>query len=177
MGRKIRVLVGKPGLDGHDRGAKVVAAALRDAGMEVIYTGLHQTCESIVEAAIQEDVDVIGLSILSGAHMTLFPRVLSVLQKRHASGIIVIGGGIIPQADMKKLEKKGIKKLFGPGTPTSEIITWIQENTTRKRTPAHRKRQVSKTRTRRNSKGKKKDTRRTIKSRKKTKLRTKKRNR
>ncbi|UCC12050.1 MAG: cobalamin B12-binding domain-containing protein [candidate division WOR-3 bacterium] len=133
MARKIRVLVGKPGLDGHDRGAKVVAAALRDAGMEVIYTGLHQTCESIVEAAIQEDVDVIGLSILSGAHMTLFPKVLNLLKKRHASDIVVIGGGIIPQADMKKLEKKGVKKLFGPGTPTSEIITWIQEATVKKR--------------------------------------------
>jgi methylmalonyl-CoA mutase C-terminal domain/subunit len=133
MARKIRVLVGKPGLDGHDRGAKVVAAALRDAGMEVIYTGLHQTCESIVEAAIQEDVDVIGLSILSGAHMTLFPKVLSLLKKRHSSDIIVIGGGIMPQADMRKLEKKGVRKLFGPGTPTSEIVTWIQETTVKKR--------------------------------------------
>ena len=139
MERKIRVLVGKPGLDGHDRGAKVVAAALRDAGMEVIYTGLHQTCESIVEAAIQEDVDVIGLSILSGAHMTLFPKVLNLLKKRHASDIIVIGGGIIPQADMKKLEKKGIKKLFGPGTPTSEIVAWIQETRVKKRTRRQRK--------------------------------------
>jgi methylmalonyl-CoA mutase C-terminal domain/subunit len=130
MARKIRVLVGKPGLDGHDRGAKVVAAALRDAGMEVIYTGLHQTCETIVEAAIQEDVDIIGLSILSGAHMTLFPKVLSLLKKRHARDIIVIGGGIIPYEDVRKLEKKGIKKLFGPGTPTVEIVDWINGNVT-----------------------------------------------
>ncbi len=128
MTKKIRVLVGKPGLDGHDRGAKVVAAALRDAGMEVIYTGLHQTCEAIVEAAIQEDVDVVGLSILSGAHMTIFPRVISLLKDKHARDIMVIGGGIIPQHDMKKLENKGVKKLFGPGTPTTEIIDWIHNN-------------------------------------------------
>jgi methylmalonyl-CoA mutase C-terminal domain/subunit len=127
MDKKIRVLVGKPGLDGHDRGAKVVAAALRDAGMEVIYTGLHQTCESIVEAAIQEDVDVIGLSILSGAHMTIFPKVLNLLRKKNAQGIVVIGGGIIPLDDMKKLEKRGVRKLFGPGTPTAEIVAWIQK--------------------------------------------------
>ncbi|MGB3339950.1 MAG: cobalamin B12-binding domain-containing protein [bacterium] len=126
MDRKIRVLVGKPGLDGHDRGAKVVAAALRDAGMEVIYTGLHQTCESIVEAAIQEDVHIIGLSILSGAHMTIFTKVLALLAKKRAKDIIVIGGGIIPHEDMKKLEKKGVKKLFGPGTPTTEIVDWIR---------------------------------------------------
>lgn len=126
MSKKIRVLVGKPGLDGHDRGAKVVAAALRDAGMEVIYTGLHQTCESIVEAAIQEDVDVIGLSILSGAHMTLFQKVVQLLKKKRASSIIVIGGGIIPSDDMKKLEKKGVRRLFGPGTPTGDIVGWIQ---------------------------------------------------
>jgi methylmalonyl-CoA mutase C-terminal domain/subunit len=126
MTRKIRVLVGKPGLDGHDRGAKVVAAALRDAGMEVICTGLHQTCESIVEAAIQEDVHIIGLSILSGAHMTIFTKVLALLAKKRAKDIMVIGGGIIPHEDMKKLEKKGVKKLFGPGTPTSEIVDWIR---------------------------------------------------
>lgn len=132
MSRKIRVLVGKPGLDGHDRGAKVVAAALRDAGMEVVYTGLHQTCESIVEAAIQEDVDIVGLSILSGAHMTLFPKVLTLLKKRKAEDIVVIGGGIIPRDDIKKLEKKGIKKLFGPGTPTTEIVEWIQKNVARR---------------------------------------------
>lgn len=128
MNRKIRVIIGKPGLDGHDRGAKVVAAALRDAGMEVIYTGLHQTCESIVEAAIQEDVDIIGLSILSGAHMTIFPKVLNLLKKKGAEDIIVTGGGIIPREDMKKLEKKGVKKLFGPGTPTTEIVQWIRDN-------------------------------------------------
>jgi methylmalonyl-CoA mutase C-terminal domain/subunit len=128
MARKIRVLVGKPGLDGHDRGAKVVAAALRDAGMEVIYTGLHQTCEAIVEAAVQEDVDVVGLSILSGAHMTIFPKVLAMLKKRRAKNIIVIGGGIIPSDDIKKLEKKGVKRVFGPGTPTTEIIDWISSN-------------------------------------------------
>jgi len=128
MDRKIRVIIGKPGLDGHDRGAKVVAAALRDAGMEVIYTGLHQTCESIVEAAIQEDVDIIGLSILSGAHMTIFPKVLNLLKKKGAKDIIVTGGGIIPEEDMKKLEKKGVKKMFGPGTPTTEIVDWINEN-------------------------------------------------
>ena len=128
MGKKIRVIIGKPGLDGHDRGAKVVAAALRDAGMEVIYTGLHQTCESIVEAAIQEDVDIIGLSILSGAHMTIFPKVINLLKKKGAKDIIVTGGGIIPEEDMKKLEKKGVKKMFGPGTPTTEIVDWINKN-------------------------------------------------
>lgn len=128
MDKKIRVIIGKPGLDGHDRGAKVVAAALRDAGMEVIYTGLHQTCESIVEAAIQEDVDIIGLSILSGAHMTIFPKVINLLKKKGAKDIIVTGGGIIPEEDMKKLEKKGVKKMFGPGTPTTEIVDWINEN-------------------------------------------------
>uniref|UniRef100_A0A7V1EIB2 Cobalamin B12-binding domain-containing protein n=1 Tax=candidate division WOR-3 bacterium TaxID=2052148 RepID=A0A7V1EIB2_UNCW3 len=127
MDKKIRVLIGKPGLDGHDRGAKVVAAALRDAGMEVIYTGLHQTCEAIVEAAIQEDVDVIGLSILSGAHMTIFPKILKLLKEKKAD-IPVIGGGIIPQDDIVKLEKMGVKKLFGPGTPTSEIVEWINNN-------------------------------------------------
>lgn len=127
MDKKIRALVGKPGLDGHDRGAKVVAAALRDAGMEVIYTGLHQTCEAIVEAAIQEDVDVIGLSILSGAHMTIFPKVMKLLKEKKAN-IPVIGGGIIPLEDIKKLEKVGVKKLFGPGTPTSEIVEWIKNN-------------------------------------------------
>jgi len=129
MHGKIRVLVGKPGLDGHDRGAKVVAAALRDAGMEVVYTGLHQTCESIVEAAIQEDVDVVGLSILSGAHMTIFPKILKMLKNKKAADIVVIGGGIIPADDMKKLERMGVHKLFGPGTPTSEIVDWIKTKT------------------------------------------------
>jgi methylmalonyl-CoA mutase C-terminal domain/subunit len=123
--RKIRVLVGKPGLDGHDRGAKVVAAALRDAGMEVIYTGLHQTPEEIVQAAIQEDVDVVALSILSGAHMTLFPRVLNLLQEEGMDQVLVTGGGIIPDEDMKKLHEMGVGRLFGPGTPTSEAVTYI----------------------------------------------------
>ena len=139
MDSKIRVLVGKPGLDGHDRGAKVVAASLRDAGMEVIYTGLHQTCESIVEAAVQEDVHVIGLSILSGAHMTIFPKVLKLLKAKKAEEIIVIGGGIIPVEDMKRLEKIGVRKLFGPGTPTSEIVEWIKTNTGKTMRPSVKK--------------------------------------
>jgi methylmalonyl-CoA mutase, C-terminal domain len=124
--RPTRVLVAKPGLDGHDRGAKVVAAALRDAGMEVIYTGLHQTPEMISTAAIQEDVDVIGLSILSGAHMTLFPRVKQLLSDAGRDDILVIGGGIIPIEDMGQLEAKGIAKLFGPGTATTDIIDYIR---------------------------------------------------
>lgn len=123
--RPIRVLVAKPGLDGHDRGAKVVAAALRDAGMEVIYTGLHQTPEQIAQAAIQEDVDVVGLSILSGAHMTLFPRVKQLLDQAGRQDILVTGGGIIPADDMSALEAIGVGKLFGPGTPTSELVTYI----------------------------------------------------
>jgi len=138
MGGKIRVLVGKPGLDGHDRGAKVVAAALRDAGMEVIYTGLHQTCESIVEAAVQEDVQVIGLSILSGAHMTIFPKVLKLLKTKKATDIMVIGGGIIPVDDMKKLQRIGVRMLFGPGTPTVEIVDWIRHNTSKSKKPSRR---------------------------------------
>jgi methylmalonyl-CoA mutase C-terminal domain/subunit len=124
--RPIRVLVAKPGLDGHDRGAKVVAAALRDAGMEVIYTGLHQTPEMIASAAIQEDVDVVGLSILSGAHMTLFPRVRKLLDEQGRTDILVTGGGIIPQEDMDALEKGGMGRLFGPGTPTSDLVSYIQ---------------------------------------------------
>ncbi|GBD33149.1 MAG: methylmalonyl-CoA mutase [Gemmatimonadales bacterium] len=125
--RPIRVLIAKPGLDGHDRGAKVVAAALRDAGMEVIYTGLHQTPEMIAAAAVQEDVDVVGLSILSGAHMTLFPRVKKLLQEAGRGDILIIGGGIIPREDMEQLEAQGIGKLFGPGTPTSEIVAFIRQ--------------------------------------------------
>ena len=125
--RPIRVLVAKPGLDGHDRGAKVVAAALRDAGMEVIYTGLHQTPEMIATAAVQEDVDVVGLSILSGAHMTLFPRVRELLVKDGRDDILVTGGGIIPKEDMDALHEQGIGRLFGPGTPTSELIDYIRE--------------------------------------------------
>src|SRR4026207_90885 len=123
--RPIRVLVAKPGLDGHDRGAKVVAAALRDAGMEVIYTGLHQTPEMRANGAIQEDVDVVGLSILSGAHMTLFPRVRKLLVDQGRGDILVTGGGIIPQEDMDALEKGGMGRLFGPGTPTSDLVSYI----------------------------------------------------
>jgi len=125
--RPIRVLVAKPGLDGHDRGAKVVAAALRDAGMEVIYTGLHQTPEMIAQAAIQEDVDVVGLSILSGAHLTLFPRVRKLLNEAERDDVLVTGGGIIPPEDMEALQQQGIGKLFGPGTPTSELVKYIEE--------------------------------------------------
>ena len=125
MSRPIRVLVAKPGLDGHDRGAKVVAAALRDAGMEVIYTGLHQTPEMIATAAVQEDVDVVGLSILSGAHMTLFPRVRDLLQEAGRDDILLTGGGIIPKEDMEELQRQGIGKLFGPGTSTGELVEYI----------------------------------------------------
>jgi methylmalonyl-CoA mutase, C-terminal domain len=124
--RPIRVLVAKPGLDGHDRGAKVVAAALRDAGMEVVYTGLHQTPEMIGTAAVQEDVDVVGLSILSGAHMTLFPRVRQLLESMGRPDILVTGGGIIPGEDMTALQHQGIGKLFGPGTPTSDLIAYVE---------------------------------------------------
>jgi len=127
MQRKIRVLVGKPGLDGHDRGAKVVAAALRDAGMEVIYTGLHQTPEQIVEAAVQEDVDVVALSVLSGAHMTLFPEVLRLMQGRGIGDRLLTGGGIIPNEDMAGLEQQGVGRLFGPGTNTQDIVGYIRE--------------------------------------------------
>jgi len=125
MTRKIRVLIAKPGLDGHDRGAKVVARALRNAGMEVIYTGLHQTAEMIVETAIQEDVDVIGLSLLSGAHMTLFTDVTNLLKEKNINDVIVLGGGIIPEQDISKLKKKGISRIFGPGTKTEEIVEFI----------------------------------------------------
>jgi methylmalonyl-CoA mutase C-terminal domain/subunit len=124
--RPIRVLVAKPGLDGHDRGAKVVAAALRDAGMEVVYTGLHQTPEMIATAAVQEDVDVVGLSILSGAHMTLFPRVRHLLEEMGRPEILVTGGGIIPPEDMAALQQHGVGRLFGPGTPTSDLVSYIE---------------------------------------------------
>ena len=124
--RKIRVLVAKPGLDGHDRGAKVIASAFRDAGFEVVYTGLHQTPEMIVNAAVQEDVDVVALSILSGAHMTLFPRVLDLLKEQDAGHILVIGGGIMPEEDILELERMGVGKLFGPGTPTSAPIEFVR---------------------------------------------------
>jgi isobutyryl-CoA mutase small subunit len=125
--RTKRVLVAKPGLDGHDRGAKVVARALRDAGMEVIYLGLHQTPEQIVQAAVDEDVDVVGLSILSGAHMTVFPRVLEMLRERGASDIKVVGGGIIPDEDIAELERAGVVKLFTPGTPTTDIVDFVRD--------------------------------------------------
>ncbi|MFG3681241.1 cobalamin B12-binding domain-containing protein [Micromonospora chalcea] len=128
MSSRIRVVVAKPGLDGHDRGAKVVARALRDAGMEVIYTGLHQTPEQIVETAIQEDADAVGLSVLSGAHMTLFKRVLELLAERDATDIVVFGGGIIPDADLPELERLGVAKIFTPGATTGSIVEWVREN-------------------------------------------------
>jgi methylmalonyl-CoA mutase, C-terminal domain len=128
----IRVIIAKPGLDGHDRGAKVVARALRDAGVEVIYTGLHQTAEQIVAAAIQEDADAIGLSILSGAHMTQFKRVLDLLRERDATDIVVFGGGIIPDADIDELEAMGVAKIFTPGAATHEIVDWVRANLSEK---------------------------------------------
>jgi methylmalonyl-CoA mutase, C-terminal domain len=128
MQARIRVVVAKPGLDGHDRGAKVVARALRDAGMEVIYTGLHQTPEQIVETAIQEDADAIGLSVLSGAHMTLFRRVLELLAERDARDIVVFGGGIIPAEDIAELQKMGVARIFTPGATTASIIEWVRAN-------------------------------------------------
>ncbi len=127
MARKLRVLIAKPGLDGHDRGAKVVARALRDAGFEVIYTGLHQTPEMIAETAIQEDVDAVGLSVLSGAHMTLFPETMRLLKERGGADILVFGGGIIPREDMEALYQQGCGRLFGPGTPTQEIVDYLRE--------------------------------------------------
>jgi len=126
--RKIRVLVAKPGLDSHDRGAKIIARALRDAGMEVIYTGLKQTPEQIVETALQEDVDVIGLSILSGAHKTLFPMIMELLKQKGLTDVLVVAGGIIPEEDVPEMKKLGIKGIFGPGTRTNEIIQYIFEN-------------------------------------------------
>jgi methylmalonyl-CoA mutase C-terminal domain/subunit len=124
----VRVVIAKPGLDGHDRGAKVVARALRDAGVEVVYTGLHQTPEQIVDAAIQEDADAVGLSVLSGAHLTLFPKVVELLRERDASDIVVFGGGIIPEDDIAALEAAGVAKVFTPGTPTYEIVEWVRAN-------------------------------------------------
>jgi methylmalonyl-CoA mutase, C-terminal domain len=126
--RRIRIVVGKPGLDGHDRGAKIVARALRDAGHEVVYTGLHQTPEQIVETAIQEDADLIGLSVLSGAHMTLFRRLVELLAERDASDIVVFGGGIIPEEDIPVLEELGVAKVFTPGATTGEISGWVAEH-------------------------------------------------
>ena len=124
----VRVVVAKPGLDGHDRGAKVVARALRDAGMEVVYTGLHQTPEQIVEAAIAEDADAVGLSVLSGAHMTLFAKVVALLKERDADDIVVFGGGIIPEGDIPELEKLGVAKVFTPGATTASIVEWVREH-------------------------------------------------
>jgi methylmalonyl-CoA mutase C-terminal domain/subunit len=126
--RKLRILVAKPGLDGHDRGAKIIARALRDAGMEVIYTGLHQTPEMIVNAAIQEDVDAIGMSIMSGAHMTLFPAVIDLLKENKAEDIRVFGGGIIPDDDIPKLKGMGVTEIFTPGSSTQDIVQWIRTN-------------------------------------------------
>jgi len=131
MERKIRVLVAKPGLDGHDRGAKIVARALRDAGMEVIYTGLHQTADMIVDTAIQEDVDVVGLSLLSGAHMTLFVDVTRLLKEKGMEDVLVVGGGIIPEDDTPKLKKAGVAGVFGPGTRCDDIVNFIKKNVKR----------------------------------------------
>jgi methylmalonyl-CoA mutase, C-terminal domain len=134
--KKIRVLIGKPGLDGHDRGAKVVARALRDAGMEVVYTGLHRSPEEIVETAIQEDVDAIGLSVLSGAHMTLFPRVVELLKEQGADDILVFGGGVIPDEDREELMRKGISEIFVPGNGTQRTIEFLKQRFGEKATPA-----------------------------------------
>ena len=126
--RKIRILVGKPGLDGHDRGAKVVARALADAGFEVVYTGLHQTPEMIAAAAVQEDGDAVGISILSGAHRTLFPAIIEELRRRGAGEMVVFGGGIIPEEDVSKLKEQGVAKLFTPGSSTEQISEWVRQN-------------------------------------------------
>ncbi len=128
MSGRIRVVVAKPGLDGHDRGVKVVARALRDAGMEVVYTGLHQTPEQIVETVLQEDANAVGLSVLSGAHMTLFARVVELLRERDAEDVVVFGGGIIPDEDIPKLADLGVAKVFTPGAPTQDIVAWIRDN-------------------------------------------------
>jgi methylmalonyl-CoA mutase, C-terminal domain len=126
--RKIRILVAKPGLDGHDRGAKIIARALRDAGVEVIYTGLHQTPEMVAEAALQEDVDAVGLSILSGAHMTLFPAIIDELSKRGVGDVVVFGGGIIPPEDITELKQRGVREIFTPGATTQQIVEWVRNN-------------------------------------------------
>ncbi len=131
MKKKIRVLVAKPGLDGHDRGAKIVARALRDAGMEVVYTGLHQTAEQIVNTALQEDVDVVGLSLLSGAHMTLFVDVAKLLKQKQMDDVLIVGGGIIPLEDVPRLKNAGIAEVFGPGTPVEDIVIYIKKNVKR----------------------------------------------
>lgn len=131
--KKIRILVAKPGLDSHDRGAKVVARALRDSGMEVIYTGLRQTPEQIVETVLQEDVDVLGLSILSGAHMTLFPKIVNLMKQKDLKDVLVFAGGIIPEEDIEPLQKIGIKEIFGPGTPTETVIDFVKKNVQKSR--------------------------------------------
>ena len=128
MAQKIRVVIAKPGLDGHDRGAKIIARALRDAGMEVIYTGLHQTPEQIVETVVQEDADAVGLSVLSGAHMTLFARLTELLRERGIDDVVVFGGGIIPDEDIPELEKLGVARIFTPGATTTEIVDWVREH-------------------------------------------------
>jgi methylmalonyl-CoA mutase C-terminal domain/subunit len=132
--RRLRILVAKPGLDGHDRGAKIIARALRDAGVEVIYTGLHQTPEMVAEAALQEDVDAVGLSILSGAHMTLFPAVIEELQQRGVGEVVVFGGGIIPPEDIAELKQRGVREIFTPGATTQEVIAWVQLHVRQRRT-------------------------------------------
>jgi methylmalonyl-CoA mutase, C-terminal domain len=126
--KRLRILVAKPGLDGHDRGAKIIARALRDGGFEVIYTGLHQTPEMIAEAAVQEDADAVGLSVLSGAHMTLFPEVMRLLKEKGAGDVVVFGGGIIPDEDSDKLKSMGVKQVFTPGASTEDIVKWVREN-------------------------------------------------
>jgi methylmalonyl-CoA mutase, C-terminal domain len=126
--KRLRILVAKPGLDGHDRGAKIIARALRDGGFEAIYTGLHQTPEMIAEAALQEDVDAVGLSILSGAHMTLFPEVMRLLKERGAGNVAVFGGGIIPEEDARKLREMGVREVFTPGASTEDIVKWVRDN-------------------------------------------------
>lgn len=131
--RRVRVLVAKPGLDGHDRGARIIARAYRDAGFEVVYSGLHQTPEEVVQAAIQEDVDMIGLSSLAGAHRYLFPRVVELLKEKNADDIIVCGGGIIPEEDIPELKKAGIKEVFTPGCPLTDIVNWVKENVSPRR--------------------------------------------
>ena len=132
MPRPLRILVAKPGLDGHDRGAKIIARALRDAGFEVIYTGLHQTPEMIAEAAAQEDVDAVGLSILSGAHMTLFPAIIDLLKQNGIEDITVFGGGIVPAEDIQELKKRGVREIFTPGASTEEIVKWVRANVRRR---------------------------------------------
>jgi len=130
VSERIRIVIGKPGLDGHDRGVKVIARALRDAGMEVVYTGLHQTPEQIVQTVVQEDADAVGLSVLSGAHMTLFKRTIELLREQDAEDVVVFGGGIIPDEDIPELEKAGVAKIFTPGASLDEIVDWVRANVT-----------------------------------------------